>query len=157
MGHRGYPRLDDPSRLAHRYAGSREPLLDVVPPSGRHITLASSEASRRPIVLSEVGGIRVASPDGEAWGYTTVSSGRELGALYERSLAAVRESETLAGFCWTQLTDTYQEQNGLLHADRSPKVPFEEIAFSTWGPRLFDHIAKEQTWPEPTPPGASTS
>jgi hypothetical protein len=28
----------------------------------------------------------------------------------------------LAGACWTQLTDTYQEINGLLTADRTPKA-----------------------------------
>jgi hypothetical protein len=28
----------------------------------------------------------------------------------------------LAGACWTQLTDTYQEINGLLTADRIPKA-----------------------------------
>jgi hypothetical protein len=30
--------------------------------------------------------------------------------------------QTLTGFCYTQLTDIFQEQNGLLYADRSPKV-----------------------------------
>ena len=28
----------------------------------------------------------------------------------------------VAGFCWTQLTDVEQEQNGLLTADRRPKA-----------------------------------
>ena len=33
----------------------------------------------------------------------------------------------IAGFCYTQLTDTLQENNGLLTADRKPKVPVEEV------------------------------
>jgi hypothetical protein len=28
----------------------------------------------------------------------------------------------LAGFCYTQLTDTMQEANGLVAADRTPKI-----------------------------------
>ena len=34
----------------------------------------------------------------------------------------------LAGFCYTQFADTYQEANGLLYADRTPKIPLERIA-----------------------------
>ena len=33
----------------------------------------------------------------------------------------------LAGFCYTQLTDTEQERNGLLTADRAPKVDPERV------------------------------
>ena len=38
-----------------------------------------------------------------------------------------------AGFCYTQFTDTYQEANGLLYADRTPKAPTEAIARATSG------------------------
>ena len=51
----------------------------------------------------------------------------------ERLTAALRESQLLAGFCYTQLTDTYQEANGLLYADRSPKFPIEQIRKATVG------------------------
>ena len=30
-----------------------------------------------------------------------------------------------SGFCYTQFADTFQEANGLLHADRTPKIPLE--------------------------------
>ncbi|MBK0296567.1 hypothetical protein IAE22_31650 [Bacillus sp. S34] len=40
---------------------------------------------------------------------------------------AIRASSFLAGSCYTQLTDTMQETNGLLNADRTPKVPIEQI------------------------------
>ena len=46
----------------------------------------------------------------------------------------MRNLPLLSGFCYTQFTDTYQEANGLLHADRTPKVPFERIAAATAGP-----------------------
>jgi hypothetical protein len=40
---------------------------------------------------------------------------------------------SLAGFCYTQFTDTYQEANGLLYADRTPKMPLHEVALATAG------------------------
>jgi hypothetical protein len=36
-----------------------------------------------------------------------------------------------SGFCYTQFADTFQEANGLLNADRTPKLPFEVIAAAT--------------------------
>jgi hypothetical protein len=33
----------------------------------------------------------------------------------------------LAGWCWTQLTDTMQERNGLLTESREPKLPIQTI------------------------------
>ena len=38
-----------------------------------------------------------------------------------------------AGFCYTQFADTYQEANGLLFADRTPKFPIEDIYAATTG------------------------
>ena len=37
------------------------------------------------------------------------------------------DSTGIAGFCYTQLTDTEQEQNGLLTADRKPKIPAKQV------------------------------
>ena len=39
----------------------------------------------------------------------------------------------ISGFCWTQLTDTYQEANGLLFADRTPKIPLDRIRRAVCG------------------------
>ena len=40
---------------------------------------------------------------------------------------ALQRSEVLAGFCYTQLTDTLQEANGLTDGARVPKLPAEVI------------------------------
>jgi hypothetical protein len=45
----------------------------------------------------------------------------------------IRASAFLAGSCYTQLTDTMQETNGLLNADRTPKVPIEQIRRAVTG------------------------
>jgi hypothetical protein len=59
-------------------------------------------------------------------------------------LAVVRNLALLAGFCYTQFSDTYQEANGLLYADRTPKVPLTRIADATAGPGASRPDALEQ-------------
>jgi hypothetical protein len=41
----------------------------------------------------------------------------------------------IQGFCYTQLTDVQQEQNGLLTADRQPKVDPDQIRVATQTPK----------------------
>jgi hypothetical protein len=80
----------------------------------------------RPVLLTEFGGVAYGDR-GEGWGYSRAEDqetfAAELAALFE----AVRSSPVLAGFCYTQLTDTGTETNGLLYADRTPKLPFERV------------------------------
>ncbi len=79
-----------------------------------------------PILLTEFGGISyVVANDG--WGYTSVRSGHELLDEYRRLIHDIKDSQVLAGYCYTQLTDVEYEVNGLLTYDRKPKVPVEEI------------------------------
>ena len=40
---------------------------------------------------------------------------------------ALLDNPEIAGFCYTQLTDTEQERNGLLAADRTPKLDPERV------------------------------
>ena len=67
--------------------------------------------------------------------------GDATGAEIVRALTeAVRRSPMFAGFCYTQFADTYQETNGLLRSDRTPKFPLERIALATRGARRFSDI-----------------
>ena len=43
-------------------------------------------------------------------------------------IEVARTTAMFSGFCYTQFADTYQEANGLLYADRSPKVPLPRLA-----------------------------
>ena len=63
-------------------------------------------------------------------------------------MAVIRQLPLLAGFCYTQLTDTYQEANGLLFADRTPKAPIEDIALATRGSRPEFNPKEEAAWRE---------
>jgi len=58
----------------------------------------------------------------------------------------VRSLPMLAGFCYTQFTDTYQEANGLLYMDRTPKFPIEQIAVATRGPQNQGEHEIETRW-----------
>jgi len=45
-------------------------------------------------------------------------------------------SDKGGGFSYTQFADTFQEANGLLAADRRPKLPLEHIARVTTESRM---------------------
>jgi hypothetical protein len=88
----------------------------------------------QPIMLTEFGGIalvREKVADEKAWGYSFSQSEGEFLKRYTALLSVVNRIEVFAGFCYTQLTDTFQEANGLLFADRSPKAPLESIRAAT--------------------------
>jgi hypothetical protein len=85
-------------------------------------------------MLSEFGGIAFSS-DVHTWGYSRTETTEEFAARYMNLLRVLRSLPMLAGFCYTQFTDTYQGANGLLYADRTPKLPIEQIALATRGPR----------------------
>ena len=73
-------------------------------------------------------------------------SGEALAEPYHQLLAVVSSLSLLAGFCYTQFADTYQEANGLLYMDRTPKFPLEQIAVATRGARNPDEQAIEASW-----------
>ena len=71
------------------------------------------------------------------WGYSRAESPGELAEKYKTLMEVVWSLELLAGFCYTQFADTYQEANGLLYADRTPKFPLDEMFTATRGPRFI--------------------
>jgi hypothetical protein len=130
---------DDSDRLAKRYRAD-----EVLPrlfkrerPGGRLLVLESDRPHEQPIMLTEFGGISY-SRDPRAWGYSKVASVGEFENNYTRLLAVVNSLNLLAGYCYTQFADTYQEANGLLFADRTPKFPIDHIAYATIGARTID-------------------
>jgi hypothetical protein len=81
-----------------------------------------------PIMITEFGGISYAPEAGTRWyGYGTVRSGDEYLAKLKELVGAVVACPEVAGFCYTQFTDTEQETNGLLLEDRTPKFDLEAL------------------------------
>ena len=74
----------------------------------------------KPTFVSEYGGIRWSSGDG--WGYGNApKTEEEFLARYKALTEALLFNTRFLGFCYTQLTDVEQEQNGLYTYDRKPK------------------------------------
>jgi hypothetical protein len=127
---------NDPQRIAHRYGADEllPRLFKRERPGGRMLLIGPDHAGDQPLMLSEFGGITFSGDRERTWGYNRAENSEALAEQYTRLLEAVRSATVLAGFCYTQFTDTYQEANGLLYADRSPKIPIEQIRKATRGP-----------------------
>src|SRR4029453_15867928 len=79
-------------------------------PQHRRAVLDNPDQGGRPVVVSELGGIAYKPQPGTPWfGYGSVSSDEAFLAKYEELVSALLDSPALAGFCYTQLTDTEQE------------------------------------------------
>lgn len=83
----------------------------------------------QPIVFSEFGGTAYSGDcENKAWGYGNgVSDDNEFSERFASLIKAVEKMD-ISGYCYTQITDVEQEVNGLLKADRTPKLPVEKIA-----------------------------
>ena len=81
----------------------------------------------RPYMVSEFGGMRWSKEaEGEetSWGYGDEPKDlEEVCRRYESWTETLLSVPNMAGFCYTQLTDVEQEQNGLYYYDRSKKFP----------------------------------
>ena len=124
----------DPEVLFSRYA-TREAVdatLASVRPARRRLLLDDYDATGRPVLLTEFGGIACIT-EGEGWGYSVATSGEELLKRYTALLDAVHRCGALSGFCYTQLTDTFLEKNGLLTETREAKADLVGLARATLG------------------------
>ncbi len=107
-------------------------------PGNRPLWLGDADC-QCPVLVTEWGGIALASaaPQG-GWGYGTAASADDFLAAYRALVRALNASNIVQGFCYTQLTDVEQEQNGLLTMDRQPKVSIAEIRRATLGDKEAD-------------------
>ena len=83
-----------------------------------------------PTFVSEYGGIRWSVNEGEqnAWGYGDAPKNKyEFIERYKGLTDALLDNDQMFGFCYTQLYDVEQEQNGLYTYSRKPK--FEASIF----------------------------
>src|SRR5262249_30500262 len=123
--------------IAARYGAEmkREELLDRRRPGGRVLTLDGYPHRGQPVILTEFGGIAYPPPiktsKPPTWGYTSAATAEEFEQRFHRLLEVVANIAMFSGFCYTQFADTFQEANGLLYADRRPKIPLEVIARAT--------------------------
>jgi beta-galactosidase/beta-glucuronidase len=111
--------------LRARY-GTAEALqhtLATIQPYYKVLMLADAAESEAPLMVTEFGGITFDPESQDFWnGYGAVADPAELLDRYTDLVTALLSSPVVSGFCYTQLTDTAQERNGLLDEHRKPKV-----------------------------------
>jgi hypothetical protein len=116
--------------IRERYGSDKavEHTVRTVQPGDHFIMISSDMQVGIPIMLTEFGGISYRPSEGAAWfGYGMVADQEAYIRKYEELVQAIIDCPTIAGFCYTQLTDTGQETNGLLTEHREPKIPIEIV------------------------------
>lgn len=126
--------LQDPETMKAHYdtvleTGKLYNRFDVDGPTVRHGDNSGRQDHKgEPVMLTEFGGIKwtadMASEncDTVSWGYgKNVESHEELMARFKGLVDALLDNPFMLGFCYTQLTDVEQEQNGLYTYRREPK------------------------------------
>ncbi|MDR5700805.1 glycoside hydrolase family 2 protein [Agromyces aerolatus] len=116
----------DPAEFAAHFARLSEgdPFVNPSPTTGESWSIPYRG---QPFFVSEFGGIWWNAAEADAtessgWGYgERVRNLEEFYARFEGQIAALSDHPDMFGYCYTQLTDVFQEQNGLYHFDRSDK------------------------------------
>jgi hypothetical protein len=116
-------------------------LVDQRWSGGRILTLDGFPHRGQPVCLSEFGGVALIESPGDgadgaaarAWGYLVCREPAAFESLVCELIETARTIGIFSGFCYTQFADTFQEANGLLREDRTPKIPLARIARAVRG------------------------
>ncbi|MDR0832188.1 MAG: glycoside hydrolase family 2 [Bacillales bacterium] len=84
---------------------------------------------RQAVMLTEFGGLTIAplNSDKSQWGYHQAKNVDEFISVFSEQIKNIYKCNNLQGFCYTQLSDVYQETNGLLDFNHKPKLNLDEI------------------------------
>lgn len=122
-----------PAELEERYRDreAARRLVDGFGQDGHRLRLLPAAVTPglgdAPVVVSEFGGISWADPASGGWGYRTASGADQFEEQLRATFGALQSSPVVSGWCYTQLTDTAQETNGLVDEDRRPKLPTDLV------------------------------
>ncbi|MFG2162001.1 glycoside hydrolase family 2 protein [Streptomyces olivaceus] len=142
------------------FAANHRPLSDGDPYVNRSDTTGSSWSigyRGQPFFVSEFGGIwwnpaeagRPQSATG-SWGYgERVRSVQEFHTRFEGLVGALLDHPDMFGYCYTQLTDVFQEQNGIFGFDRSHKFDIAPIRRAQLRPAAIETEARRQDARQP--------
>ncbi len=135
----GYVHVRTDLWTVHNYEQDPEKLGEILtfnPETGvrRNFPQKEAEYAGQPYIVDEFGGIKWIPPEHQAfseisWGYGGApKSLEEFYARLEGLVEAILAHEHVCGYCYTQLTDVEQEQNGIYNYDRSKKFDMARIA-----------------------------
>jgi len=121
----------------HNYTQDPQKLKEILTPTEdgvfRNHPNHEAEYAGQPYIVDEFGGIKWVPPQrGEyadnSWGYgDTPRTIEEFYARLEGQVEVLLGFDHVRGYCYTQLTDVEQEENGIYNYDRSPKFDMERI------------------------------
>jgi hypothetical protein len=118
--------------LRQRYGSKAniDAMIRGIGPAGRRMSVIAEPNTDRPVMLTEFGGISYAPGTAfdDSWGYSAAANAVDFQDRLSAILDAVNASAHLSGFCYTQITDTRQETNGLCDENRKPKLPVAALA-----------------------------
>jgi len=133
----GYVHVKTDLWTVHNYEQDAAKLKSTLAPAAgavwRNFPADEADYAGQPYIVDEFGGIKWI-PEGrrpwaaDSWGYG--EGPRNIEEFYKRLEALVDVLVTLKhvrGYCYTQLTDVEQEQNGIYLYDRSPKFDMARI------------------------------
>ena len=134
----GYCHVKTDLWTVHNYNQDPAELRKILTPDPekgvwRNMPDREPEYTGQPYIVDEFGGIKWIPPDHEAfapdsWGYGEgPKTLEEFYARLEGLVRAILDQPHIAGYCYTQLTDVEQEQNGVYCYDRSVKFDMERI------------------------------
>lgn len=132
----------DPATFAAAMAGLADGAPYTNATEGERPTAWSLAYSGQPYFCSEFGGIwwnPDARKDEESWGYGVRPASEE--AFYERFeglVGVLLDDPRMFGYCYTQLTDVHQEQNGVYRFDRSGKLDVDRLRAAQERPAAFE-------------------
>ena len=118
----------DPAKFRDLVSGNEFPFINTLDNGD----IMSVSYNGQPYFISEFGGIwwnpdlarensRV-NDNAQSWGYgSRVRSEAEFYQRFEGLIDVLSEDQRMFGYCYTQLTDVFQEQNGLYAFDRTAK------------------------------------
>jgi beta-galactosidase/beta-glucuronidase len=120
---------------AHELQGRYRSLASVIQPgpASHPVYLPGYGYRHEPVLVSEFGGLKLGPSSG--WGFHQVRDAAEFVDSFGAMVDALMEHGPVEGFCYTQLTDIEQEQNGLLAPNRVPKVDPPLIRAATQTPK----------------------
>ena len=86
----------------------------------------------QPYMLDEWGGLAYILPEkrhgDNAWGYGgAIDNVEDFYTILRKEVEAIKACKHITGFCYTQITDVEQEQNGIYNYDRTPKFDTKRI------------------------------
>ena len=130
----GYQHVKTDLWTVHLYRKDAAELKEALTPAGGGVWHTSPDHevpyAGQPYLNDEFGGFMYIPPErakfaANTWGYhgLDLKSPEELCAKIAEQVDYMLTVPNLSGYCYTQLTDVEQEQNGLYNYDRTAKVP----------------------------------